>query len=186
MATTAQVKNFVTADDLLKIPDDGFRYELIRGELKQMAPAGFEHGRIAAILTASLVQHVMPQKLGVVCAAETGFKISSNPDHVRAPDVAFIANHQLLNVKDVKGFWPGTPDLVIEVVSPNDAYADVEEKVLDWLDAGCRMVIVVNPRKQVVTVYRTVDDIHIIGKGAELHGADVLPGWCLAVDSLFT
>ena len=74
----------MTAEDLLRLPDDGFRYELVRGKLKKMVPAGNQHGRIAAVLTGSLVQHVLTRKLGAVYAAETGFKLASDPDLVRA------------------------------------------------------------------------------------------------------
>ena len=80
----------MTAEELLHMPDDGFRYELIRGELRKMAPAGHQHGRIAINVTTPLDQHVRAHGLGTVYAAETGFKLASNPDVVRAPDVAFI------------------------------------------------------------------------------------------------
>jgi Uma2 family endonuclease len=87
---TTQVQ-LTTADELLRYPDDGFRYELVKGELKKMAPAGNEHGSLAALFTGLLVPYVRAQKLGKVYAAETGFKLSSDPDTVRAPDVAFIS-----------------------------------------------------------------------------------------------
>src|SRR5262249_49152998 len=80
----------VTADDLLRLPDDGCRYELLHGRLKKMLPSGFEHGKVTAAVTRSLVEYVSAKSLGVVCAAETGFKLASDPDHVRAPDVAFV------------------------------------------------------------------------------------------------
>src|SRR5712692_7326151 len=82
-----------------------------------------------------------------VYAAETGFWISSDPDTVRAPDVAFVSQRRLDELGDVEGYWPGAPDLVVEVISPSDTYTEVEEKVLEWLEAGARMVVVVNPRK---------------------------------------
>src|SRR5918999_1116101 len=139
MTTTQQL---MTAEDLLRLPDDGFRYELIRGELRKMAPAGFLHGRIAIKLSTSLDQHVTNRNLGVVCAAETGFKLASDPDVVRAPDVAFIRRERVEEVGNVEGYWPGAPDLAVEVVSPSDTYTDVQEKVFDWLEAGARMIIV--------------------------------------------
>jgi Uma2 family endonuclease len=127
-----------TAEELLRIPDDGFRYELVREKLRKRTLAENTHGRIAALLTGSLVQHVIAHQLGKIYAAETGFKISSDPDTVRAPDVAFIQQQRLQKIGPVEGYWPGAPDLVAEVVSPNDRYTDVEEKVSDWLDAGTR------------------------------------------------
>ena len=178
------VKAF-TAEDLLRMPDDGYRYELIHGELRKMAPAGQEHGRIAAILTSSLLQYVTLDRLGIVYAAETGFKLASNPDHVRAPDVAFVRQERIDQIGNIQGYWPGAPDLAVEVVSPSDAYADVEDKVLDWLMAGARMVIVVNPKKRAVTVYRSLTEIKVLTEDGRLDGEDVVPGWRMAVKDLF-
>ena len=174
-----------TAEELLRIPDDGFRYELVRGELSKMVLAGNTHGEIAALLTGSLVHHVTTHQLGDVYAAETGFKISSDPDTVRAPDVAFIQQQRLQKIGPVEGYWPGAPDLVAEVVSPHDRYTDVEEKVSDWLNAGTRIVIVINPRQRTVAVHRLHSDVHILSADEMIDGADVVPGWSLKVGSLF-
>ena len=178
--------DFVTADQLLRMPDDGFRYELLHGELRKTAPSGFEHGSVAARVTRSLAEHVETTKLGgVVCAAETGFKLASNPDHVRAPDVAFVRSDRVKQAGKVQGFWPGAPDLAVEVVSPNDSYAHVEEKIIDWLAAGTRMVIVVNPRTHTASVYRSPTEIVILSGEQMLNGGDVVPGWSLPVKDLF-
>lgn len=180
MSTALQT---MTAEDLFKLPDDGFRYELVRGELRKMPPAGQQHGRIAAILTGSLVHYVTSNKLGAVYAAETGFKLA--PNHVRAPDVAFIRRERIEEVGEVEGYWPGAPDLAVEVISPSDTYTDVEDKVFDWLEAGSRMVIVVNPRKRAVTVYRSLSDISVLYEQDTLDGFDVVPGWRMPVKELF-
>ena len=84
------VTPLMTAEDLLRLPNDGLRYELVRGELRKTPPAGYQHGRIAIRLTTPLDQHVSARRLGVVCAAETGFRLGSSPDTVRARDAAFI------------------------------------------------------------------------------------------------
>lgn len=175
----------MTAEELLRMPEDGFGHELVRGELRKMSPAGNKHGRIAALLTGSLVQHVLARKLGAVYTAEAGFKLSSDPDTVRAPDVAFVSQQQLDEVGDVEGFWPGPPDLAVEVISPNDNYTEVEAKVCDYLAAGTRMVIVVNPRQRTLTVHRSLLDIRVLQEGDTLDAADAVPGWQLAVAELF-
>jgi Uma2 family endonuclease len=182
MRTTSQT---FTAEDLLRMPDDGFRYELVRGELRKMAAAGHQHGRIAINVTTPLDQYVRAHNLGVVYAAETGFKLASNPDTVRAPDVAFIRRERVEEVGDVEGYWPGAPDLVVEVISPSDAYSEVEGKILEWLEAGVRMVIVVNPRKRVITVYRSLTDITVLTEHDGLSGGDVVPGWTMPVRHVF-
>jgi Uma2 family endonuclease len=183
MATTHQL---MTAEELLCMPDDGYRYELVRGELRRMAPAGHIHGRVAINVTTPLDQYVRVHNLGVVYAAETGFKLASNPDVVRAPDVAFIRRERVEEVGDVEGYWPGAPDLAVEVISPSDTYADVQEKVFDWLEAGTRMVILVMPRKRAVTIYRSLTEMIMLTEHDVLDGGDVVQGWELPVRDLFS
>jgi Uma2 family endonuclease len=182
MSTASQT---FTAEDLLRMPDDGFRYELVRGELRKMAAAGYIHGRVVMNLSTPLDQYVRAHNLGTVCAAETGFKLASNPDTVRAPDVAFIRRERVEEVGDVGGYWPGAPDLVVEVISPSDTYSEVEEKILEWLEAGVRLVIVANPRKRVITVYRSLTDITVLTEHDVLSGGDVVPGWTMLVRHVF-
>ena len=176
----------ITADQLFRLPDDDLRYELVKGELRQMSPSGHKHGKVVVRFTWRLAQHVEEHNLGVVFAAETGFQISSNPDTVRAPDVAFVSRERMEAVGDIEGYWPGAPDLVVEVISPNDSYTEVEEKVFDWLEAGSRMVVVLNPRKRVVTVYRSLTDITVLTENDTLQGGNVVPGWTMPVRVLFT
>lgn len=174
-----------TADELLRYPSGGYRYELIEGELKKMAPAGNEHGSLAALLTGFLIVHVRAQRLGKVYAAETGFKLSSDPDTVRAPNVAFISQRRLDEVGSVQGYWPGAPDLVAEVVSPSDLYTEVNDKVGEWLAAGSSMVVVVNPRRQQVFVHSRTE-VKVLGVGDTLDGSNVVPGWQLPIEELFS
>lgn len=175
----------MTAEELLRMPDDGFRYELIRGELKKMVPAGSNHGRIAVNVAVHLAQYVRANNLGRVYAAETGFRLALDPDTVRAPDVAFIRQERIEEVGEVEGYWPGAPDLAVEVISPGDLYTEVEEKVFTWLEAGTRLVVVVDPRRHTVTVYRGKGDIRVLTEGELLRGEDVVPGWEVAVEELF-
>jgi Uma2 family endonuclease len=182
MTTTQQL---MTAEDLLRMPDDGFRYELVKGELKKTAPAGHWHGRVAINITTPLAQHVRAHNLGTVYAAETGFKLASDPDVVRAPDVAFIRRERVEEVGNIEGYWPGAPDLAVEMVSPSYSYTDVQEKVFDWLEAGTRMVIVVMPRRRAVAVYRSLTDIVMLTEKDALDGGDVAPGWTVPVRDLF-
>ena len=175
----------VTAEELLMMPDDGLRSELVRGEVRRMAPAGNVHGRLAVNVAAPLHQYVRENNLGVVFAAETGFKLASDPDTVRAPDVAFVSRERIEEVGEVEGFWPGAPDLAVEVVSPNDLYTEVEEKVLGWLEAGSRMVLVVNPRNKTVSVRRHQAEVYVLAEGDALDGGEVVPGWELPVADVF-
>jgi Uma2 family endonuclease len=183
---TTAAKKF-TAEELLRLPGDGFRFrsELVKGELRKYPLADAEHGFLAAKVGWKLAQHVESHKLGQVYATGTGFQLASNPDTVRAPDVAFVSQQRIDEVGRVRGYWPGAPDMAIEVVSPHDTHTEVQDKVLTWLDAGTRMVVVVNPRQQTVAVYRSRTDIAILTRTDTLDGYDVVPGWTLPIADLF-
>jgi Uma2 family endonuclease len=174
-----------TAGELFVMPDDGFRYELVRGEIRRMPPAGSEHGAVIMNIGTPLDQFVKAHGLGVVFGAETGFKIASDPDTVRAPDLAFVRRERIPEEGIPRGFWPGAPDLAVEVVSPGDTYTEVEEKVHDWLNAGTRMVLVLNPRTRTVAVYTSHTDVVRLTESDTLDGGEVLPGFTCRVAELF-
>ena len=96
-----------------------------------------------------------------------------------------IRRERVEEVGNVEGYWPGAPDLAVEVVSPSDSYTDVQEKVFDWLEAGTRMVIVVIPRRRAVAVYRSLSDIVMRTENDALEGGDAVPGWTMPVRDLF-
>ena len=146
MSTTTRL---MTADELLKLPRGRFRYRLVKGELLTMSPAGSEHGAIVVNLSVLLGQHVKANKLGIVFGAETGFKIAENPDTVLAPDVAFISREHIPASGIPKKYWPGAPDLAVEVLSPGDTAREVEKRVGQWLAAGARLVWTVDPSLRV-------------------------------------
>lgn len=175
----------MTVEELLRMPDDGFRYELIKGELIKMAPAGHEHGGIAINIAVPLGVYVKKHRLGRVFAAETGFILETGPDTVRAPDTAFVCRERLKEGRGVEGYWPGPPDLAVEVISPNDTYREVEEKVFEWLDTGCRAVIAINPRPRTATIYRSRSNIVQLTEKETLTCEEVVPGWSMPVKELF-
>ena len=175
----------ITADELLHMPRDGYRYELVKGELIRMAPAGSEHGVIAVNITLPFAQHVRRKGLGVVFGAETGFKIAFDPDTVRAPDMAFVDRARIPESGIPKGYWPGAPDLAVEVVSPGDTYNEVEDKVNEWLDAGARMVIVANPRNRTLKIYRSRTNVTVLTESDELNCGDVVAEFVCKVSDLF-
>ena len=151
-----------------------------------MTPAGHTHGRIAARVLFLLAQHVNSRKLGAVYAAETGFLLRTAPDTVRAPDVAFVSVARLARLAtEPEGFFPGAPDLAVEVLSPSDTYTEVEEKVVEWLTAGTSAVVVVDPRKRSASVYRSLRDISILTADDSVSIEGLLPGWSVRVSELF-
>ena len=178
-------KRLMTAEALLNMPDDGFRYELIRGELRKMSPAGQTHGEYAMSIGAPLAIYAKTNGLGKVYAAETGFKLESDPDHVRAPDAAFISSARLEEVGESDGFVEGAPDIAVEVISPSDRYTDVDEKIAEWLDAGTLAVILVDPRRRMAKVHRSSTDVVVLGEEDTLEVDDIVPGWQMSVREIF-
>lgn len=175
----------MTWQELADLPDDGMRHELVRGELLTMAPPGFPHGRSGSRFSRSLDRHVEQHQLGEVISVETGYLLTTEPDTVRAPDVAFVSREHLAALGEITGYFPGSPDLVVEIICPNDRYAEVDEKVAEWLEHGARLVFVVNPRRRVVVVHRPGQRPQTLGVDDSLNGEDVVPGWSMAVRDLF-
>lgn len=170
-----------TADELLRLPDDGSRYELVRGELRQMSPAGYDHGDIAMTIGAHLKTYVRAHRLGKVFAAETGFMLARNPDTVLAADAAFVRTERVL--PRGPGFFPGPPDLAVEVISPSDSYSNVVVKTREWLRGGTRAVVVVDPPTMNVEVHRPSGAVTRINDVLAVD--DVVPGWTLPLAEIF-
>ena len=139
----------MTADELLMLPDDGKRYELIEGVLNERTLAGAAHGRTAAEAGALIYEHAHLRGPGAVFAPGTGFVLSTDPDTVRAPDAAFVAAERLPTGDLPAGYMRLAPDLVVEVVSPLDTASELQSKVCTWLDAGCRVGVGRVPRHAV-------------------------------------
>jgi Uma2 family endonuclease len=175
----------MTAEELLALPDDHMRHELIRGELTTMTPAGSEHGAISVRIGSALHGFVSEHGLGVVFGAETGFYIESDPDTVRAPDAAFIRSERIAALGIPRGYFPGAPDLAAEVVSPDDSKREVREKVAAWLAAGVEVVWVVDPRTRTVMVHERDGTVSTLDESETLTGGDLLPGWSCDVAGLF-
>lgn len=176
----------MTADELLAMPDDGIRRELVEGEIREMAPAGFEHSVIAANFATELNVHVRKHKLGFVGTADPTFRLVGEPDTVRVPDVAFVRRERIPESGGLpKNFLTGAPDLAVEVVSPNDRHNEVRAKVREYLRAGTSMVIVVHADDREVTVYRPDRAPLELSEAGIIDGEDVVPGWKLPVRDIF-
>lgn len=183
----AGVGGIATAEELLAAGDIG-PCELVQGELVMMSPAGFEHGVVTQRIAALLHAHVSPRRLGVVTAAETGFVLARSPDTVRAPDVAFVSEPRLPRGR-VVGFFEGSPDLAVEVLSPADlrdeaARGRAASKVRDWLAAGCLEAWSVDPGARTVTVHRSNAAV-TFGNDSDAVTSLVLPGLVAVLADIF-
>jgi Uma2 family endonuclease len=172
----------ITADEFLAM--DRPWCELIRGEIVEVTPGGMRHGRVAAWIAHLLLEFLGDSDVGEVYGAETGFRLETGPDLVRAPDAAFVRRERLEGLDDTK-FLPLAPDLAVEVVSPSDTFATVEEKAAMWLSYGARLVWVVEPEKEQVFVYRPGEPRTALGEGDQITGGDVLPRFASPVARFF-
>ncbi len=181
MATT----RLLTAEDLWGIGDDGHRYDLIRGELHRMAPAGGEHASIEMTIGAMLWTHARARNAGTVFGSDAGFVLARNPDTLLSPDVAFVRAERLPPKDRQIGFLELAPDLAVEVVSPSDRPSEVTEKVRIYLSAGVSMVLVVEPQPKTVTIHRPGRAPLVRQEGDVLDCGDVLPGFRVPVAEIF-
>ena len=183
----AETREFMTAEELEQFDLPGKSAELLRGRLIVREPPSAYHGHVAARLLFLLGQQVYGRNLGWLTAQDTGFKIASEPDTVRAPDVAFISNLRHAEIP-MRGYAPFAPELVAEVLSPDDRPGEVLSKVGDWLDAGVQLVWVIDPVLKEARIYRADGTQSIVaGESAALDGENVLPGFsCRLVDLLET
>ncbi|MGH7543072.1 MAG: Uma2 family endonuclease [Gemmatimonadota bacterium] len=173
----------ITIEEFERLPDEAARLELVRGHVVREPPAGFEHGAIGVQIASSLHAFVRQHGLGKVVAGEPGFVLFDDPPTVRAPDVALVAQDRL--PANPRGFARLAPDLAVEILSPSNTLSEIHDKVSDYLDAGTRLVWVVEPRGRTVTVYRSRDDIRILTSSQEIEGGDVLPGFRTPVSEFF-
>lgn len=178
------VKNRIwTDDELLALPQDGNKREVIQGDLV-VSPAGIEHEDIGVRLILALGAFVKAHKLGIVVGSSAGYWMK-NRDFV-SPDVSFIAKGRLQGQKrPPKKFLDGAPDLAIEVLSPSDTVEALHDKIVDYFNNGCRLVWVINPEERVALVYHSAQPDQLLRAEDRLSGEDVVPGFSLPVNELF-
>jgi len=176
-------ETLMTAEQLLHNPIPHKRTELVKGRLIVKEPAGYPHGRVAARLLIAIGQHVIATKSGEILTAETGFTLRRGPDTVRAPDVAYVSNAQIAG-RALRGFAELAPELVVEVLSPDDRQGEVREKVLDWLSTGSRLVWVLDPERRTGRVHRADGSESSLTAQGAFDGEDVLPGLRVRLDEV--
>ena len=175
----------MTWQEFADLPDDGMRHELIRGVPQAMPQPKLPHTRLGRTIGRSLDRYVDANGLGEVYVGELGCLLTTRPDTVRSPDVAFLSAERVVETAGLTDYLPGSPDLAVEVISPNDRLTRVAEKVAEWLEHGAKLVFVVNPRRRVVDVHRPGQGAQTLGLNDVLDGEDVVPGLSMAVRDLF-
>lgn len=183
MSTVQELPRLLTADELLRMPDDDRRRELVRGELRIFMPPSAEHGSMAVRLVRKIDAFVSSHHLGEVLV-ESGFKLAGDPDTVRGPDISVVLNERAAKIGP--GFFPGSPDLAVEIVSPSDTYDEVQDKIEDYLSLGTREVWVVRLKQQSITIHANATAERTFRRGDTLRESAVLPGFELPIAELFS
>ena len=179
-------KTLLTAEELFGLPAGYHRYELVEGVLREMPLSGAKHGDIALRVGSLLAACPRIIHLGKIFAAGTGFVLRSDPDTVRAPDASFVAAEMVPEGELPAGYLELSPDLAVEVLSPEDRPREVVDKVHDWLAAGSRLVWVLNPVTRSAAVYRSLEDRQELSEDNTLDGDQVISGFTCSVRDLFS
>ena len=178
------IGEIMTAEQLERFDIPGKSTELVRGRLIVREPPGTFHGKLAGRLLLRVGVFVEQHQLGEVFGQDTGFKIASTPDTVRAPDLAFLCHERLARVAK-RGYAAVATDLIAEILSPDDRPGEVRAIIDEWLNAGVRLAWELDPERQIAWVHRLDGTRSFIDAGGALEGEAVLPGFRCALTDLF-
>lgn len=177
-------QRWVTAEEFSRIPNDDYHYELVEGRVVRVSPPGSRHAVLTTHIAVLLQTYVTAHRLGLVMTP-AGFTLARNPDTVREPDVASVRHDRIPETGVPDGYWPGPPDLAIEVRSPGDRPSEIREKVDDYLARGVRLVWVVDPKQKTVTTHAPHSPTVTLGVADVLDAGDVVPGFNCPVSRIF-
>jgi Uma2 family endonuclease len=169
----------MTADDLLRLPDDNWRYELVRGKLIRRDYLGTRSGVVSAKIGAKLGRYTEEHHLGICGAAGWGFLLESAPDTVRPVSAGFVRAEQVPTNDISDGYWPGAPDLAIDILSTSDGFTYQMTKAVELLAAGARLVWLIDPDVRKAVNFRPGQMPAVVYADGELRGEDVVPGFVL-------
>jgi Uma2 family endonuclease len=179
---TAKPK-LITGEELYEM-NNVERSELVEGKLKFMSPTMPRHGKYESLLSHFLMGFVYERDLGDVMTGEVGIYIKRNPDTIRAADVIYIS-YMKLDQATPKKFLDVAPELVAEIMSPNDRWSDVRNKLREYFSIGVKVVIVVEPKEQILSVFRSMTDVQELSREDTLTLEDILPGFALPLSKYF-
>jgi Uma2 family endonuclease len=176
-------KTLLTAKDLAEMGDEGEFCELVDGELVRMSPSFLPEARVVRMVQRLLDNFVFPRQLGEIFGPDLGYELT--PHRVRAPDVSFVSAVKLSAYGNPQEFAKVIPDLAVEVISPDVKYGYLQRKIRDYFEAGVRLLWIVDPAMQTVTVYRSPVELRVLTTADTLSGEDVIPGFSCPVAELF-
>lgn len=177
-------ETLVTGEALAEMGDIG-RCELVEGKIIMRSPTGWQHGKYESRFGHILKNFVDKHQLGEVLVGEVGLYTQRDPDSVRGADVIFISHERLAQVKSAS-FLDVAPELIVEVMSPDDRWIEVKQKLREYFAIGVALVWVVDPVDQTVSVYRSLTEVRLLAGADQLTGEEALPGFSVSVNALFS
>jgi Uma2 family endonuclease len=176
-------KPLLTAKDLQEMGEEGEFCELVDGEIVRMSPSFLPEARVVRTVQRLLDNFVLPRHLGEIFGPDLGYELT--PHRVRAPDVSFVSAEKLAAYGNPQEFAKIVPDLVVEVISPEVKYGYLQRKMRDYFEAGVRLLWIIDPEMQTVTVYRSPVDLRVLTLAETLSGEEVIAGFSCRVAELF-
>ncbi len=174
-----------TADEFMALPLDLKRYELVRGVLAEVAVTGYEHAEVEANIFRLLDQHVWPRRLGRITGGGVMFRLQEQPDTLRRPDVAFVRTDRLPARDQRRSYARFIPELAVEILSPSNTAAEMRAKVAEYLRVGVRLVWIVDPEMETVTIHTPEAAPVMLPASAEITGGVVLSDFRCPVAAFF-
>ncbi len=173
----------ITGEELYRMTGLG-PTDLVRGEIVERMPTGHRHGDVEINLGSFLKNYVREHKLGKVFGGETGVYTGRDPDTVRGVDLAYMSRARYAQVKSTS-YLDVAPELIVEVLSPHDAWSEVQEKLAEYFAIDVKVVWVVDPKLLQVHSYQALDQIHVYKMGDTITCQELLPGFHVSVADLF-
>jgi len=181
----AEEEKLITGEELLAMGSAAHLSELIEGRITYMSPTGFLHGSSESNHAEKLIAFVKKHQLGKVVVGEVGIYIRRNPDTVRAADVAYISKARYAQQDKAKGYLTVAPELVVEILSPDDRWSEVTQKMREYFSIGVKLIWIADPEARIVYAYRSLTEMREFKATDTLTGDDILPGFSVTVSELF-
>jgi Uma2 family endonuclease len=173
-------------EELQALPEDGYIHEVVNGEMVRSPKNNFQHECIFNRLFLALGQFNQQHRLGVVRGSNAGFWMKNQ--NCRAPDMSFIPKRRLQELgfqPNSRRFFPGAPDLAVEILSPNNARAEIDERLRDFFESGTQISWIINPETECVEVCHSLTRRKLVGTGGLFDGEHLLPGFTYPIADLF-
>lgn len=175
-----------TEAELQALPEDGYNHEVVNGELVMSPKNDFYHGHICSRLVTALVNFNAAHRLGAILDSSTGFWMHNR--NCRAPDISFITKERLIRLgfkPSTRKFFPGAPDLAVEILSPNNTRREIDTRLKDFFASGTQIAWILNPDQECADICHSPTQRKLVGAGGFLEGEQLLPGFRYAIADLF-